>query len=153
MGPGAKEENIKQKPTLKWREVESTLGKRDSSELVDKSLPPADHAAPRPRFVSSDPEPGGGVQACAVTSTNAGLDDGNAWLDEPRQLDPNAVGVKRRTFTLGGRVDIDLSSPYLRDILSDTNVSQMHAYDTPDAPKNNPRGGDAATNPPPASTE
>jgi hypothetical protein len=113
---------------MKWRNIESMLGKRDSSMLVDKSLPPAGRAAPRPRLASeSDLEQGSGG---AATSTNVDIDDGNDWLDEPRQLDPEAVGGEQRMFTLGGRMDINLSSSYLRDILSNTNVAPTHIHNT-----------------------
>ena len=138
---------------MKWHDIESTLGKRDSSMLVDKSLPPAGHAAPRPRLASeSDPERGSGS---AATGTNAAadIDDGNDWLDEPRQLDPEAVGAERRMFTLGSRTDINLSSSYLRDILSNTNMAPTHVHDTASTPMNDPRGSAAAAMPPPAATE
>ncbi|KIK95979.1 hypothetical protein PAXRUDRAFT_826499, partial [Paxillus rubicundulus Ve08.2h10] len=92
---------------------------------VDKSLPPAGRAAPRPWHLAndSDPEEGSGGTAMSV---NSGIDDGNEWLDEPCQLDPEAVGAERHMFTLGGRTDTNLSSPYLRNILSNTNVTQAH---------------------------
>ncbi|KAF8140411.1 hypothetical protein EV363DRAFT_1152651 [Boletus edulis] len=143
-GPGAKNENIEHKPMLKWREVESTLGKRASSQVVDKSLPPAGRAAPRPRLE----RPG---KAAVVDDE---IDDGNDWLDEPHQLDPATVGVERHTFTLGGRDDIDLSSSYLRNILSDTDITQTHV-ETASTSRNEPASGStsSATKPPPASMD
>ncbi|KAH0830471.1 hypothetical protein J3R83DRAFT_1917 [Lanmaoa asiatica] len=124
-GPGAKNENIEHKPKLKWWEVESTLGKRANSQVIDKSLPPAGRAAPRPHLKSLDGELGGGAYAGKATPwrvADAEIEDGNDWLDEPHWLDPAAVGVERHTFTLGGRNDIDLSSSYLHSILSDTDI-------------------------------
>ncbi|KAF9241270.1 hypothetical protein BU15DRAFT_73385 [Melanogaster broomeanus] len=142
-GPGAKH-----MPLLKWCDVESTLGKRNSSMLVDKTLPPAGRAAPRPRLASeSGPEQDSGGAATSI------IDDGNDWLNEPHQLDPGAVGAERHVFTLGGRTDINLSSPYLRDILSDTNVAQTHVQDTVGTSIKDPRGSAAAAMPPPADTE
>jgi hypothetical protein len=128
---------------LKWREVESTLGKRASSQVVDKSLPPAGRAAPRPRLECAG-------KAAVVDDE---IDDGNDWLDEPHQLDPATVGVERHTFTLGGRDDIDLSSSYLRNILSDTDITQTHA-ETASTSRNEPASGSSsATKPPPASMD
>ncbi|KAF8141598.1 hypothetical protein EV363DRAFT_1150689, partial [Boletus edulis] len=81
------------------------------------------------------------------------IDDGNDWLDEPHQLDPATVGVERHTFTLGGRDDIDLSSSYLRNILSDTDITQTHA-ETASTSRNEPASGSSsATKPPPASMD
>jgi hypothetical protein len=48
------------------------------------------------------------------------LDDGNTWLDAPHQLDPDVARAERSMFTLGGRSDIDITSPFLRDILSES---------------------------------
>ncbi|KIK71982.1 hypothetical protein PAXRUDRAFT_836547 [Paxillus rubicundulus Ve08.2h10] len=139
---------------LKWRDVESTLGKRDSSMLVDKSLPPAGRAAPRPWHLANDSDPERGTSSGGTAmSVNPNVDDGNDWLDELRQLDPEAVGAERRMFTLGGCTDINLSSPYLRNILSNTNVAQTHVHDTAGISTTNPRGSTAAAMPPLADTE
>jgi hypothetical protein len=130
---------------LKWREVESTLGKRANSQVTDKSLPPTGRAAPRPRLEYTG--------KAAVVDVE--IDDGNNWLDESHQLNPIAVGVEHRRFTLGGRDDIDLSSSYLRDILSDTDILQAHA-ETASTSRNDPgpaSGSSSATKPPPASTD
>ncbi|KAF9240690.1 hypothetical protein BU15DRAFT_73917 [Melanogaster broomeanus] len=151
-GPGAKDENIKHKPLLKWRDVESTLEKRDTSKLVDKSLPPAGRAAPRPRLETSAAKPGSGPQEDELVHADAEIDDGNGWLDDRRQLDPAAVGVERHMFTLGGRTDIDLSSSYLRDILSDTDMSQTPA-ETGNTSRRDHGSGSGITKPPPASTD
>ncbi|KAG9311357.1 hypothetical protein JVU11DRAFT_8462 [Chiua virens] len=149
-GPGAKNENIKHKPLLKWREVESALGKRASSQLVEKSLPPAGRTAPRPCLECLGTEPGSGAHRGEAVHA---IDDGNNWLDEPCQLDPTAVGVERHAFTLGGRSDIDLSAPYLLDILSDTDMSQAHA-ETAFASRKDPTGSSSSTvKPPPAGTD
>ncbi|KIK81753.1 hypothetical protein PAXRUDRAFT_832632 [Paxillus rubicundulus Ve08.2h10] len=119
--------------------------------LVDKSLPPAGRAAPRPWHLAndSDPEQGSGGTAMSI---NPGIDDGNEWLDEPRRLAPEAVGAERRMCTLGSRTDINLSSPYLRNILSNTNVAQAHVHNTAGISTKDPRGS-AAAMPPLADTE
>ena len=128
------------------------MGKRDSSKFVDKSFPPAGRAVPRPRLAGLGP----GAQVSAALSVDADIDDGNTWLDEAHQLDPQAVGAERHTFTLGGRTDIDLSSPYLRDILSDTDVYQVPTHDSPGTSEHNStasRSGPATGKPLPASTD
>jgi hypothetical protein len=128
---------------LKWWEVELTLGKRANHQVVDKSLPPAGHAAPRPHLECTG-------KAVAV---DAEIDNGNNWLDESRQLDPAALGVECHRFTLGGRDDIDLSSSYLRDILSDTDILQAHV-ETACTSRNDPASGSSsATKLSPASTD
>ncbi|KIK78851.1 hypothetical protein PAXRUDRAFT_16654, partial [Paxillus rubicundulus Ve08.2h10] len=132
----------------------STLGKRDSSKLIDKSLPPAGRAAPRPRLelTSLDAETGGGVQEGESTGGDAEIDDGNDWLDERHELDPAAVGVERLKFTLGGRTDIELGSSYLRDILSDTDISQTQT-EAPSTSRKDSGGGSGVPQPPPASKD
>ncbi|KIK77841.1 hypothetical protein PAXRUDRAFT_834849, partial [Paxillus rubicundulus Ve08.2h10] len=148
-GPGAKNKNIKHKLMLKWWEVEV-----DSSKLVDKSLPPAGRAAPRPRLelTSLDAEIGGGVQEGDNMGGDAEIVDGNDWLDERRELDPAAVGAERLEFTLGGRTDIESGLSYLRDILSDTDTSQTQMEASSTSSKD-PGGGSGVAQPPPASKD
>ncbi|KIK71876.1 hypothetical protein PAXRUDRAFT_22705 [Paxillus rubicundulus Ve08.2h10] len=67
-------------------------------------------------------------------SVNPDVDDENDWLDEPRQLDPEAVGAERCMFT-------------------NTNMAQTHVHDTAGISTTDPRGSTAAAMPPPADTE
>lgn len=97
---------------IKWRDVEVKLGQKRRLEPSEDNYA-VGRAAPRPRFLPPEPH----SQADADT-----IDDGNAWLDEPRQLDPGAVSAERRTFTLGGRSDINIHAPYLQDILNDVDT-------------------------------
>ena len=115
---------------LKWREVESTIGKRANSQVIDESLPPAGHAAPRPHLEC--------VRNTLVV--DAEIDNGNNWLDESRQLNPATVGVECHRFTLGGCGGINLSSSYLHNILSDTDILQAHA-ETASTSRNDPVSG------------
>ncbi|KAF8451153.1 ribonuclease H-like domain-containing protein [Boletus edulis BED1] len=145
-----KDENKKFKPTPKWHEVEATIGKRASDEVDEDSLAlPNIRSAPRPRRMQVENLDDGSNSPASDT-----FDDGNTWLDAPRQLEPETAKAERAVFTLGGRSDIDITSPFLRDILCDADTPPKQRGDMAGKDKTSSGGVTTpASNAPPASSD
>ncbi|KAF9228443.1 hypothetical protein BS17DRAFT_851367 [Gyrodon lividus] len=95
-----------------------------SSKLVDKSLPPTGHAAPRPHLETLDADSGSGMQEDRLVHDDSTIDDGNDWLDKQCWLDPAAVGVERRTFTLVSQAQAETANALRRDPGSSSGVAK-----------------------------
>lgn len=124
--------------------MEATLSnyKRKAADAgldEDPPVPGPPPPPPRPFRIStlgddsdseSDTESTGRGDAPGETgrgTTRLPVDDGLHWL-ESKQRTPRgaAVHVERQRLTLGDRDDIDLSAPYLRDVLDDAAKSRSH---------------------------
>ncbi|KIJ59093.1 hypothetical protein HYDPIDRAFT_162797 [Hydnomerulius pinastri MD-312] len=121
------------KPVVHWRDMEATISssKRKASELGEDSPVPGP-ARPQPRPFDppadedseSDTELGNMIDGAERGTEHSPIDDGARWLDKKRKLRGAAVLAERKKFTLGGRSDIDLSSPFFRDVLDDATKSR-----------------------------
>ncbi|KAJ8585242.1 hypothetical protein M405DRAFT_865549 [Rhizopogon salebrosus TDB-379] len=101
-----------QKPLVRWRDMNATiLGSRTSSE-ISEDLPLPGRRPPQPR--PFNPQLDGADTVCYP-------DDGAEWLNGRRGFPREFEEVDGGSFKLtGASANIELRSPYLRDLLDET---------------------------------
>ena len=115
-------------------------GKRKASELDDDPQITDRQAHPQPRPfdppLESDGDSDDDGKSSASESEARGatarapIDDGARWLDKKRGLSGKAVHAERQQLALSGTSEIDLSSPFFRNILDEPTKSRFQMSTT-----------------------